>query len=295
MPVRSRRPTAAQWLAGTRPRTLPAAIAPVLAGTGVAATTNQVVWWKALLALVVALGLQVGVNYANDYSDGVRGTDADRVGPLRLVGSGVADPGVVRAAAVASFGVAVVAGGVLAVTTDWKLLVVGALAVAAAWTYTGGPWPYGYHALGEVSVFLFFGLVAVLGTAYVQTRAVTGTGLAVAAAMGGFAGAILVANNLRDVASDGRAGKRTLAVVLGVRRTQVVFGGLLALPFVACLSVAGTHPGALVALGSLPLIVASVRRLAGGATGLALVAVLRDTARAELGYAILLAVGLALR
>lgn len=223
VPVRSRRPTAAQWLAGTRPRTLPAAIAPVLAGTGVAATTNQVVWWKA------------------------------------------------------------------------KLLVVGALAVAAAWTYTGGPWPYGYHALGEVSVFLFFGLVAVLGTAYVQTRAVTGTGLAVAAAMGGFAGAILVANNLRDVASDGRAGKRTLAVVLGVRRTQVVFGGLLALPFVTCLSVAGTHPGALVALGSLPLIVASVRRLAGGATGLALVAVLRETARAELGYAILLAVGLALR
>jgi 1,4-dihydroxy-2-naphthoate octaprenyltransferase len=224
VPVRSRRPTAAQWLAGARLRTLPAAIAPVLAGTGVAAATKP-----------------GGVVESGSYSLSGRS-------PRRRPGPTPADP------------------GRTAVTPSAR----------CRCSCSSGWWRCSARA-------------------YLQTRAVTGPGLAVAVAVGSFAGAILVANNLRDVASDGRAGKRTLAVVIGVRRTQVVFGGLLALPFVACLSVAGTHPGALLALGSLPLIVASVRRLAGGATGLALVAVLRETARAELGYAILLAVGLALR
>ena len=161
--------TPEQWLAGARPRTLPAAVAPVLAGTGVAAFLEAVVWWKALLALVVALALQVGVNYANDYSDGIRGTDDDRVGPLRLVGSGTTPAAQVKAAAFAAFGVAALAGLVLAALTTWWLLLVGAAAIAAAWGYTGGARPYGYFGLGELFVFVFFGLVAVVGTTYVQT------------------------------------------------------------------------------------------------------------------------------
>src|SRR3954451_6712685 len=161
--------SAGQWLEGARPRTLPAAVAPVAAGTGAAAAVDGFVGWKALLALLVALALQVGVNYANDYSDGVRGTDATRVGPLRLVGSGAARPGAVKAAAFGAFGVAAVAGLLLAATTSWWLVPVGVLAVAAAWFYTGGSSPYGYRALGEVMVFVFFGLVAVMGTTLVQT------------------------------------------------------------------------------------------------------------------------------
>ena len=155
--------TPAEWLAGARPRTLPAAVAPVLAGTGVAAYVDGAVWWKAALALLVSLALQVGVNYANDYSDGVRGTDAERVGPMRLVGSGAAAPKAVKAAAFVAFGVAAVAGLVLAVTTAWWLVAVGLACIAAAWFYTGGTRPYGYAGLGEVMVFVFFGLVAVVG------------------------------------------------------------------------------------------------------------------------------------
>ena len=162
--------TPAQWLAGARPRTLPAAVSPVLAGTGVAAYGDEAVWWKALLALVVSLALQVGVNYANDYSDGVRGTDADRVGPMRLVGSGRGRAGAVKGRRSSRSAWPAVAGLVLAATTAWWLVVVGAVSVAAAWFYTGGSKPYGYLGLGEVMVFVFFGLVAVLGTTYVQTE-----------------------------------------------------------------------------------------------------------------------------
>jgi len=165
--------TPAQWIEGARPRTLPAAVSPVLAGTGVAAYEDSAVWWKALLALLVALALQVGVNYANDYSDGIRGTDEDRVGPLRLVGSGGATPGAVKAAAFAAFAVAAAVGLVLAATTAWWLVAVGAVCVVAAWFYTGGSRPYGYRGLGELMVFVFFGLVAVVGTAYVPTRSWT--------------------------------------------------------------------------------------------------------------------------
>ena len=210
----------AQWVAGARPRTLPAAVSPVLAGTGVAAYVDEAVWWKAVLALVVAVALQVGVNYANDYSDGIRGTDADRVGPLRLVGSGVAPAASVKAAAFAAFGVAMVAGLVLAATTSWWLVLVGALAVVAAWFYTGGSTPYGYRALGEVMVFVFFGLVAVLGTTYVQIEELPLAGWCAAVGVGALACAILVANNLRDIPTDRVVGKRTLAVVLGDARTR---------------------------------------------------------------------------
>src|SRR4051794_13422728 len=176
--------TPGEWLEGARPRTLPAAVSPVLAGTGVAAYVDAAVWGKAGLALVVSLALQVGVNYANDYSDGIRGTDADRVGPLRLVGSGVAAPGAVKRAAFAAFGVAAAAGLVLAATTAWWLVLVGALCIVAAWFYTGGARPYGYAGLGEVVVFVFFGLVAVGGTAYVQTGQLTPATLYAATGIG---------------------------------------------------------------------------------------------------------------
>src|SRR3954466_8412698 len=205
-------PTASAWLHGARPRTLPAAVSPVLAGTGVAVYDDAAVWWKALLALVVALALQVAVNYANDYSDGVRGTDADRVGPMRLVGSGTATPGAVKRAAFLAFGVAAVAGLVLAATTAWWLALVGLLCVLAAWFYTGGSRPYGYLGLGEVMVFCFFGLVAVMGTAYVQVETWQISALYAAVGIGGLACAILVANNLRDIPTDRVAGKMTLAV-----------------------------------------------------------------------------------
>jgi 1,4-dihydroxy-2-naphthoate octaprenyltransferase len=207
--------TAAHWVAGARPRTLSAAIAPVFVGSAAAAALDGFVWWKALLSLVVALALQVGVNYANDYSDGIRGTDADRVGPFRLVGSGAVPATQVRTAAFVCFGIAAAAGLVLAVTSAWWLVLVGAAALAAAWFYTGGAKPYGYRGLGEVAVFVFFGLVAVLGTTYVQAGRISSAALAGGVAVGALACAILVVNNLRDIHTDRVAGKRTLAVVTG--------------------------------------------------------------------------------
>ncbi len=278
--------TSAQWLEGARPRTLPAAVSPVLAGTGVAIHAQAFVWWKALLALVVALALQVAVNYANDYSDGVRGTDDDRVGPLRLVGSGAAPPAQVRTAAGLSFLVACGAGLVLAATTAWWLVLVGALAVAAAWFYTGGPLPYGYAGLGEVSVFLFFGLAAVIGTAYVQTQRLSAGVEWLAAGIGALACAILVANNLRDISTDRVAGKRTLAVALGDERARCLFAALHVGAY-ACLVVAALDLTwwALLGLASLPLSLRAYRVVRRGATGSALIAVLRDTGLAELTYA----------
>ncbi|MDQ3450978.1 MAG: 1,4-dihydroxy-2-naphthoate polyprenyltransferase [Actinomycetota bacterium] len=286
--------TVAEWVEGARPRTLPAAIAPVLVGSGVAAWAGSFRWGAALLALVVALAVQVGVNYANDYSDGVRGTDDDRVGPRRLVGSGLAEPSAVRSAALLAFGIAGVAGLALAITTSWWLLLVGAVAIAAAWTYTGGPSPYGYRGLGEASVFLFFGLVAVIGTTYVQTERWVGAALVGGVAIGALACAILVVNNLRDIPTDAAAGKRTLAVVLGDLRTRQLYLALLvvALAGVALLAVVATR-WALLGLGALPLAVASARAVLGGARGPALVPVLRDTGRLELVLAALLALGLA--
>ena len=286
--------TPADWLAGSRPRTLPAAVSPVLAGTGVAAYDDAAVWWKALLALVVSLALQVAVNYANDYSDGIRGTDDDRVGPMRLVGSGAASPRAVKTAAFLAFGVAAVAGLVLAATTAWWLVAVGAVCVLAAWYYTGGSRPYGYLGLGEVMVFVFFGLVAVVGTTYVQTQEFSWPALYAAVGIGALACAILVVNNLRDVPTDTVAGKRTLAVVLGDERTRALYLLLVLAAAVAVVAVAvATTWWALVGLGFLVQALRGVRTVLGGARGPALVPVLQETGTAELVWAVLVAVALA--
>jgi 1,4-dihydroxy-2-naphthoate polyprenyltransferase len=285
--------TSAQWLAGARPRTLPAAVSPVLAGSGVAAYVDGFVWWKALLALVVALALQVAVNYANDYSDGIRGTDAERVGPLRLVGSGVAAPAAVKRAAFLAFGVAAVAGLVLAATTAWWLVAVGLVSVLAAWFYTGGSKPYGYLGLGEVMVFVFFGLVAVVGTTYVQTETWEWAALWAAVGVGALACAILVANNLRDIPTDTVAGKRTLAVVLGDRRTRLLYAVLVVAAAAAVLGVAlAASWCALAGLGFLALAVPATRTVLGGATGPQLIPVLQRTGLAELLWAALVAAAL---
>lgn len=282
-----------QWLAGARPRTLPAAVSPVLAGTGVAAYADGFVWWKALLALVVALALQVAVNYANDYSDGIRGTDADRVGPMRLVGSGAAAAAAVKRAAFLAFGVAAVAGLVLAATTAWWLVAVGLVSVLAAWFYTGGSKPYGYLGLGEVMVFVFFGLVAVVGTTYVQTETWEWAALDAAVGVGALACAILVANNLRDIPTDTVAGKRTLAVVLGDRRTRLLYLLLVVLAAAAVVAVAAvTSWWVLVGLGFLALGVPATRTVLGGATGPGLIPVLQRTGLAELAWAALVAAAL---
>jgi 1,4-dihydroxy-2-naphthoate polyprenyltransferase len=283
----------AQWVEGARPRTLPAAVAPVLVGSGVAVQVGAFVWWKAALALGVSLALQVGVNYANDYSDGVRGTDTDRVGPLRLVGSGVASPGAVRTAAFGCFGVGAACGLVLAATTAWWLVAVGTVAIVAAWFYTGGSRPYGYRGLGEVSVFVFFGLVAVVGTTYVQAERVPLTSLLGGVGVGSLACAILVANNLRDIPTDRQAGKRTLAVRLGDARSRALFAGLVALAFaVLAPLVTVATAWALLALLAAPPAARALRPVLAGADGPRLVAVLRDTGLTELVYAVGLTAGL---
>ena len=285
----------AQWLAGARPRTLPAAVAPVLAGTAVAAYDGRGVWWKALLALVVSLALQVGVNYANDYSDGIRGTDDDRFGPLRLVGSGVASARAVKGAAFAAFGVAALAGLVLAATTAWWLVGLGLVSIVAAWFYTGGKRPYGYSGLGEVMVFVFFGLVAVMGTAWVQAERWQPAALYSGIGIGALACAILVANNLRDIPTDTTAGKRTLAVRLGAERTRGLYALLVLAAAAAVVAVAAaTTWWALLGLGFLGVATPPVRTVLGGAAGPALVPVLQQTGAAQLVWAVLVALGLLL-
>jgi 1,4-dihydroxy-2-naphthoate octaprenyltransferase len=287
--------TAAQWIEGARPRTLPAAVSPVLAGTGAAAWTHDEVWWKAALALAVSLLLQIGVNYANDYSDGIRGTDDERVGPLRLVGSRVATPRAVKTAAFTAFGLAATIGLVLAATTAWWLVVVGALSILAAWYYTGGKKPYGYLGLGEVMVFVFFGLVAVLGTQYVQAEKLTWAGLYAAIGVGALACAILVANNLRDIPTDTESGKRTLAVKLGDDRTRQLYGFLVSTSLVALVAVAvATDWWALLGLVAYLPLLRSVRTVTGGATGRDLIPVLQLTGLGELLYAAGLFAGLLL-
>jgi 1,4-dihydroxy-2-naphthoate octaprenyltransferase len=286
-------PTASDWVAGARPRTLPAAVSPVVAGTAVAAYADSPVWWKAGLALVVALALQVAVNYANDYSDGIRGTDADRVGPMRLVGSGAASPRAVRTAAFAAFGVAGAAGLALAATTAWWLVVVGLACMVAAWFYTGGDRPYGYAGLGEVMVFVFFGLVAVVGTTFVQTETLEVAAVYAAVGIGALACAILVVNNLRDIPTDTAAGKHTLAVRLGEERTRGLYLLLVLAAAAAVVAVAVvTTWGALTGLGFLVPVLPALRTVLGGATGPQLVPVLQQTGIAELVWAVLLALGL---
>jgi 1,4-dihydroxy-2-naphthoate octaprenyltransferase len=286
---------ARDWVAGARPRTLPAAIVPVVVGSGVAIGYGRLELWRAALALFVAVGLQVGVNYANDYSDGIRGTDEKRVGPVRLVGSGLARPRQVLAAALGCFAAACVAGLVLALVTSWWLILLGGLAVAAAWFYTGGDRPYGYRALGEVSVFLFFGLAAVAGTAYVQMDRVAWLALAAAAPVGLLACALLVINNLRDIPTDTATGKRTLAVLAGDQRTRVLYAACALLPFAVAVAIAPARPLALLALAAVPLALMPIRLVRAGAAGPRLITALGQTGRLQLAFGALLTVGLAIR
>jgi 1,4-dihydroxy-2-naphthoate octaprenyltransferase len=286
--------TPAQWVAGARVRTLPAAVAPVFVGTGAAAALDGFRLVPALLALVVALALQVAVNYANDYSDGIRGTDADRVGPMRLVGSGAATPRQVLTATVLAFAVAGVAGLALAALSSWWLLLVGAACIAAAWTYTGGPIPYGYRALGELFVFVFFGLVAVVGTTFVQTRSVEPLAFAAAVPVGLLIVAILVANNLRDIPGDEAVGKRTLAVVVGDRATRVGYIALLSVAFGAMIVIGLVRPWALLGLVAAPFAVPPGRIVLGGGRGPALIAALQGTGLLTLLAGVMLGTGLAL-
>jgi len=286
--------TPAQWLEGARPRTLPAALAPVIVGTGVAGALDGFRLGPALLALLVALALQVAVNYANDYSDGKRGTDADRVGPMRLVGSGAATPRQVLIAAALAFAVAAVAGLALAALSSWWLVAVGAVSILAAWTYTGGPIPYGYRALGEVFVFVFFGLVAVVGTTYGQTRSLDGLAFAAAVPIGLCSVALLVVNNLRDVHGDAAVGKRTLAVLLGEHRTRTTYTGLLVVVFLLVVAIGVDRPWALLALLALPLAVPPVRTVLGGGRGPVLIGALKATGQLTLATGVLLGLGLAL-
>ena len=285
--------TPREWLEGARPRTLPAAVAPVAAGAAAAGAVDALSPGRAVLALLVAVALQVGVNYANDYSDGVRGTDAERTGPLRLVGSGLASPGAVRAAALVSFGVAAVTGLVLAALTTWWLLFVGAAAIVAAWFYTGGSRPYGYRGLGEVSVFVFFGLVATTGTTYVQAERITTASVLLGVGCGAFACAILVANNLRDLEGDQRVGKVTLAVRLGDRRTRWLYVALMVMPYVVLVPVVLIYPDAWLPVVTAGFALLAARKVLRGARGPELVAVLKETGLVLLAYGLVLLIALA--
>jgi 1,4-dihydroxy-2-naphthoate octaprenyltransferase len=264
-------------------------------GSAVAAAGGHFRWWRALLALVVAVALQVATNYANDYSDGVKGTDKARVGPVRLVASGLASPASVKRAAIAAFAVAGAAGLALAAVTAWWLILVGAACMAAGWLYTGGPRPYGYAGLGEVFVFVFFGLVATVGTAYVQLGRINGLAVLAAVPVGLLAVALLIVNNLRDIPGDTDAGKRTLAVRIGAPATRVTYVACLGAALLLAVAVAADgRPFALLAVLAAPVVLQPARRVMGGASGKELIAVLGQTGRAQLLVGGLLAVGIAL-
>ncbi|RNI25136.1 1,4-dihydroxy-2-naphthoate polyprenyltransferase [Flexivirga caeni] len=285
--------TLSEWTAGSRPRTLPVAVAPVVAGTGAAYAIGDGNPAYALLALLVSLLLQVGVNFANDYSDGIRGTDEVRVGPVRLVGQGLAAPSSVKFAAFTCFGAAAVCGlALVALCGHWWMLIAGALAIVAAWKYTGGEHPYGYLGLGEIFVFVFFGLVATLGTTYSQAGSVDVTAVSAAVGIGAIACAILVVNNLRDIPGDTVSGKRTLAVRIGDAATRKLFASMFAIALLAVVVAATQHPWALLALLGLVPSVKSVRTVTGGATGRDLIPPLAATGMTILAYGVLFGVGL---
>ena len=287
--------TVAEWVEGARPRTLPNAVAPVIAGTGAAAWLHGAVWWKAALALLVSLALIVGVNYANDYSDGIRGTDDERAGPLRLVGSKLAAPRAVLTASIASLAVAAVAGLALAALSSLWLIAVGALCIAGAWLYTGGSRPYGYAGLGEVAVFVFFGLVAVLGTQYTQAMRVDLVGLTLAVATGALSSAVLVANNLRDIPTDATSGKVTLAVRLGDTRTRGLYQCLLAAAGVLTVVLMAATPWCAAGLLAAPLAMRAAAPVRAGKGGRELIPVLRDTGLTMLVWSVAVAAALAMR
>lgn len=279
------------WILGARPRTLPAAIAPVVVASALAGADFN--WFRAALALKVAVWLQIGVNFANDYSDGVKGTDADRVGPIRLVASGMASAKSVKAAAFVSFAIASIAGTWLAFLTSPLLILVGVVSIAAAWGYTGGKNPYGYKGLGEISVFLFFGVIATMGSYYVQTEQITLLSFIVSVPMGTLSCAILAINNLRDRPKDALVGKLTLAVRIGDRKARLMYVGLLVLAHIA--AVATLIPTALLTLLVLPMSFSISRQVLSGVSGKDLIPVLGKTGKLQMVFAILLAVGLGIQ
>ena len=292
---RSHVATVGQWIQGARPRTLPTAVSPVLVGTGAAIGAGTVSPGRALLALVVAVALVIGVNFANDYSDGIRGTDDDRVGPLRLVGSKAAEATAVRTAAFVCFSVAGLAGLTLvSLSRQWWWIAAGVACVAGAWFYTGGRRPYGYAGLGEVAVFVFFGPVAVLGTTVTQSGSVSAPAIIASVAVGLLTCAVLVANNLRDIEGDEVVGKRTLAVLLGATDTRRLYVALVTLPFLlSALGALRSWP-MLLALLAAPLAAIQARRVLAGADGRALIRVLGQTGLLLLAWSLTTAVGLAL-
>ncbi len=292
----SSNPPLSTWIAGARPRTLPAAVVPVAVGAACAVGIENgpdVLWWRVAGALAVSLLLQVGVNYANDYSDGVKGTDDVRVGPVRLVATGQASPRAVKRAALAMLLCGAIVGLVLAIATSWWLLVVGAAAILAAWGYTGGPRPYGYLGLGELFVFVFFGLVATVGTSYMAIESVPGVTWVAACGVGLLACALLVVNNLRDIPTDAQVGKRTLAVRLGDRRTRGLYVGLVIGALLMAALSAIVRPWAVLAIGGVLIAQIPVRRVLTGASGGELIGVLGATGKTQLVYGALLAIGLA--
>jgi 1,4-dihydroxy-2-naphthoate octaprenyltransferase len=280
-----------KWILGARPRTLPAAIAPVVVASALAGTDFN--WFRAALALKVGVWLQIGVNYANDYSDGVKGTDENRVGPTRLVASGLASAKAVKNAAFISFAIASIAGLWLSLLTSPLLILIGILAIAAAWGYTGGKNPYGYSGLGEVSVFTFFGLVATMGTYYVQTESVTALSFIVAIPMGALSCAILAVNNIRDRAQDELVGKKTLAVRLGDRKARHLYVSLLVLAHVA--AVATLIPTAMLTLLVAPMSFSISKLVLSGVSGKELIPALGRTGKLQLMFAIVFAVALAIQ
>ncbi len=282
--------TARDWWQAARPHTWPNAFSPVIVGSGAAAYAGGFSWWRALLALVVAWALIVGVNYANDYSDGIRGTDEDRTGPARLTGGGLAKPAHVKRAAFLAFGVAAAAGIALSLASAWWFILVGAVAILGAWSYTGGKNPYGYRGLGEVAVFIFFGLVAVLGTEYTQAGAVSWIGVGGAVAIGAISSSVNLANNLRDIPSDTAAGKVTLAVRLGDRNTRYAYTALALTPFVVSLILATQLLPLLLGLLALPLAIGGIMVALRGAEGPALIPLIKSTGQAMLLWAVITAV-----
>jgi 1,4-dihydroxy-2-naphthoate octaprenyltransferase len=285
------------WWSAVRPATLAASVAPVLAGTAAAVHEGGARWWAGMLALVVALAIQVGVNLANDYSDFVRGVDAKRVGPLRAASSGVVAPSKVQWAAIAAFAVAALAGLVLSLAVDWRLLIVGAACLLAGWLYTGGPRPYGYLGLGEVFVFVFFGLVATVGTFYVETGRITTLSVLLGCGVGFLATAILVLNNLRDIESDAAAGKRTLATRLGRPGTRVLLLLLVSAAFAVPIVIFMTKLASVTVMAmhfGIPIASVPVRTAFATTSAPELVKALRRMAVAEMAYSLLFTVGILL-
>ncbi|AUS79101.1 1,4-dihydroxy-2-naphthoate polyprenyltransferase [Actinoalloteichus sp. AHMU CJ021] len=287
--------TLAQWIEGARPRTLPNAVAPIIVGSGAAYGVDGFVLWRALAALGIALLLILGVNYANDYSDGIRGTDTVRTGPLRLVGSGAAKPRQVLFAAVGCLALGGLGGAVVTLLTQqWWLIPFGLFCIAGAWFYTGSKRPYGYAGFGELAVFVFFGLIATLGTVYLQAERISGIDIGCAVAVGCFSSAVLVANNLRDIETDANVGKRTLAVLLGARDTRFLYAALVTIPFFITTLIGLRNSAALAGFVAILLVILPIRIVLRGGTGRALVGVLRDTGLALLVWSVATGVALAL-